>query len=91
MINDDWASDQFAREPTHSQPSIERASVTAVNHHGTIFKSLKVDANFKANLCASACFMHSSPDPSTTWDSIQLIFNRMFNRVFNRVHYTLYG
>ena len=66
MTNDNWESNHFAYRPFHANLNVASASVTAVNHYGTIFKSLTVDANFPVDLCASVCFMYSSPDLNTT-------------------------
>ena len=68
MSNDTWEPNHFADRPMHGITignHVWSASVTAINHHGTIFKSLTVDANFPWGLCASVCFMYSSPDLNT--------------------------
>ena len=61
MDNDNWlSSNHHFASRLHGTTAVRSASVTAVNHHGTIFKSFAITASNTERHCASLCFVHSS-------------------------------
>ena len=57
--SDNWLASHFASR-SHGTAGVRYASASAVNHHGTIYKSFTVNPSYQERHCASLCFVHSS-------------------------------